>query len=256
MKTFLNVSHPLITGMLRSRDRDGLLQEIARVRAEGAEAFCFSMQVLPPEQKTPTVLKELLDAMSDKPVYLTNYMSGNATEGITWDRLAEELLTAVELGATLIDVPADMFCSADMEFTTDPTAIARQRELVAEIHRRGGEVIMSSHVKRFIPRETVLTIAREQEARGADIAKVVTAADNEQELNENFAINAMLTRELGVKHLFLCNGTHCRRHRILGPLMGSALFLAVENALTSENQPTIAEVKALFSLVEERKIQL
>ena len=44
---------------------------------------------------------------------------------------------------------------------------------------------MSSHVLKFIKTDEVLEIAREQRRRGADIAKIVTAADTESELLEN-----------------------------------------------------------------------
>ena len=188
--------------------------------------------------------------MYDKPIYCTNYMRGNKTANISWNTLSKQLLMAVELGATLIDIPADMFNSSDMELSMNKQAIEEQVRLIEEIHHIGGEVLMSSHVLRYIPKEVVLTIAGQHKARGADISKIVTEANSISELNQNFEIQSLLESRLGIKHLFLCNGTHCRKHRLLGPLLGSCLFLTTENAKAGQNQPTVAEAIRILKSAE------
>lgn len=248
MKTFLKSERPMITGMLKSNNKRDILAEIQRIRADGAEAYGFQIENLDDECKSRENLKEIFDAMRDKPIYCTNYMRGNRTENISWDMLREQLLIAVELGATLIDIPADMFDSSDMELSMNKRAIEEQIRLIEEIHHRGGEVLMSSHVLRYVPKEVVLTIAEQHKARGADISKIVTDASSEEQLNENFTISCMLERELGIKHLFLCNGTHCKMHRRIAPILGSCMFLATENAVTGQNQPTVAEAQLAISL--------
>ena len=250
MKTFLKSDRPIITGMLKSKDKNGILAEIQRIRADGAEAYGFQIDILEDEFKQPHHLKEIFDAMSDKPIYCTNYMRGNTTENISWNTLRDQLLMVVDLGATLIDIPADMFDSSDMELSMNKQAIEEQMRLIDEIHRRGGEVLMSSHVLRYVPKEVVLTIAEQHKARGADISKIVTEANNISELNHNFEIESLLESRLGIKHLFLCNGTHCKKHRLLGPLLGSCLFLATENAQTGQNQPTVAQAISIFKSAE------
>lgn len=252
MKTFLNSNLPIVTGMLRATTKDEILAEIARIRADGAEAYGFQMERMVGESKSEESLREIFAAMSDKPVYLTNYLRSNSTEGITWDTIAQQMLCAVKMGATLVDIPAEMFAPmADMELTTDVNAVERQKKLIEDIHALGGEVLMSSHVFRYIPREAVMTIARAHRDRGADISKIVTDASSEEELNENFTISCMLERELGIKHLFLCNGTHCKKHRRIAPILGSCMFLATENALTGQNQPTVAEARFAISFAEK-----
>ena len=129
-------------------------------------------------------------------------------------------------------------------------AIEEQTRLIDEIHRRGGEVLMSSHVLRYVPKEVVLTIAEQHKARGADVSKIVTEANNVSELNHNFEIQLLLESRLGIKHLFLCNGTHCRKHRLLAPLLGSCLFLTTENAKAGQNQPTVAEAIRILKSAE------
>ncbi len=241
MKTFLDGAYPVITGMLKAQTKKELLAEILRIKADGAMAYGFQMESLVEELKNKESLKEIFAAMDDLPVYCTNYMRGNTTKNISWDTIREQMLMAVELGATLIDMPADMFDSSDMELSMNKQAIESQMRLVEEIHRRGGEVLMSSHVLRYVPKEVALTIAEQHEARGADISKIVTAADTASELNQNFEILSLLQRRLGIKHLFLCNGALCRKHRLVGPLLGSCMFLTTENAKSGLGQPTVAE---------------
>lgn len=250
MKTFLKSDRPIITGMLKSKNKKDILAEIRRIRADGAEAYGFQIENLEEEFKSRENLKEIFDAMYDKPIYCTNYMRGNKTANISWNTLSKQLLMAVELGATLIDIPADMFNSSDMELSMNKQAIEEQVRLIEEIHHIGGEVLMSSHVLRYIPKEVVLTIAEQHKARGADISKIVTEANSISELNQNFEIQSLLESRLGIKHLFLCNGTHCRKHRLLGPLLGSCLFLTTENAKAGQNQPTVAEAIRILKSAE------
>jgi len=250
MKTFLKSDRPIITGMLKSKNKKDILAEIRRIRADGAEAYGFQIENLEEEFKSRENLKEIFDAMYDKPIYCTNYMRGNKTANISWNTLSKQLLMAVELGATLIDIPADMFNSSDMELSMNKQAIEEQVRLIEEIHHIGGEVLMSSHVLRYIPKEVVLTIAEQHKARGADISKIVTEANSISELNHNFEIQSLLESRLGIKHLFLCNGTHCRKHRLLGPLLGSCLVLTTGNAKAGQNQPTVAEAIRILKSAE------
>ena len=250
MKTFLKSDRPIIVGMLKSTNKQDILEEIRRIREDGAEAYGFQIDILEDECKQRHHLKEIFDAMHDKPIYCTNYLRENTTKNISWNRLKEQLLMAVDLGATLIDIPGDMFDSSDMELSMSRQAIEEQMRLIDEIHRRGGEVLMSSHVLRYIPKEVVLTIAEQHQSRGADISKIVTEANCALELNHNFEIESILESSLGIKHLFLCNGTHCKKHRLLGPLLGSCLFLTTENAKAGQNQPTVAEAIRILKAAE------
>ena len=143
-----------------------------------------------------------------------------------------------ECGAALIDVRSDMFCRTDDEVTRDFYAVEKQKKLISEIHKLGAEVLMSTHIFEYRTPENILEIAKLQQQRGADIAKIVTEANSEKELTDAFKTNILLKTELNIPHLFLCNGTHCNRHRLLAPFMGTSFFLCVENSRTQENQPT------------------
>ena len=97
------------------------------------------------------------------------------------DELMNGLFLGLKCGATLVDVMGDTFCPAPEELTTNEEAIKKQMQFIDEIHKKGGEVLMSSHVYEFRPAERVLEMAVEQQRRGADIVKIVTGANTQEE---------------------------------------------------------------------------
>ena len=133
-----------------------------------------------------------------------------------------------------------------MELTRDPSAIARQMALIDRLHSMGCEVLMSSHVLRYIPSGRVIEIALEHQRRGADVTKIVIDTNTKAELGDAFIASVRLTEEVRIGTLLLCNGEYSRTHRHLGPLFGSALFLATENNLSGQDQPTVARAKEVL----------
>ncbi|MBO5653668.1 MAG: type I 3-dehydroquinate dehydratase, partial [Clostridia bacterium] len=61
----------------------------------------------------------------------------------------------------------------DLELSMKQDAIDKQMRLIEQLHKMGKEAIMSSHVLKFTPAETVLEIALEQQRRGVDVVKIV-----------------------------------------------------------------------------------
>ena len=98
-------------------------------------------------------------------------------------------------------------------------------EFIDEVHKRGGEVLMSSHVKKFRSPERVLEIALEQQRRGTDIVKIVTGADTQEEELKNLEICHLLKKELKVPFLFLSAGKYNYLHRTIGPALGVCMWL-------------------------------
>ena len=230
MKTFLGQSRPMITVMLKSKNTGALIEEIKRTSAQGAEAYGLQLEGLQKQYLNRQDLTDIFQAMEDKPCYVTNYARGNINgQNQSDEMLAEELLLALDCGAVLCDVRADMFDRCVGEFTLQDTAVEKQKELIREIHRKGKEALMSSHIFQFTPKEQVYAIAHAMQERGADIAKVVAIADDEKELTEAFETLLLLKKEIVIPTLFLCNGFCSYKHRMLGPLLGSCMYLTVEN---------------------------
>ena len=135
------------------------------------------------------------------------------------------LFFGLECGATLVDVMGDTFCPAPEEFTMDKSAIDKQIKLIDKIHEKGGEVLMSSHIYSYRPPERVFEIALEQQNRGADIVKIVTGAQTQEEELKNLEICNLLKKELKVPFLFLSGGKYSYLHRTIGPALGVCMWL-------------------------------
>ncbi len=247
MASFLKYDRPTIVGMLRSTTTEETLKEIELMLTQGVDAFGFQIEGINPEERKSENYKKIFSAMQDKPAYVTNYTRCNVLD-LTDEELTEELITAVECGAKLVDVRCDLFDRRDDEFSTDEKAIEKQKEVIRKIKAMGAEVLMSAHVLKYIPREKVLEIALSQQERGVDIVKIVTEANSEAELLDNFKTLVTLKEKIDVPVLFLCNGTHCKKHRVLGPLITNGMFLTVENTNTEFTQPTIKKAKEMLTL--------
>lgn len=245
--SFLQKNRPTLTAMLKSGTTEGILGEIEAMLGQGTDAFGFQIEQMKPEERRTENYKKIFSAMRGKPAYVTNYIRGNSVPH-TDEELTEELYVAVECGAKLIDVRCDLFDRQPDEYTFNETAIARQKKIIEKLHAMGAEVLMSTHIFHFVPSEEVLKIALSQQERGVDIVKIVTMANSEEELMDNLKTTVTLKEKLSVPSLFLCNGTHCKKHRILGPVLGSDMFLAVENSRTEDNQPTLKRAKEILTL--------
>lgn len=249
--TFLNQTRPLITGMILKNNPDSIRFEIKNSIYDGADCLGIQLEKLKKEYKTEENYQKIFSACSGHPVYITNYR-GSENKLSTDDELSDELLKALKCGASLGDVPGSLFDSESgmgigLELTMKQTAIDKQMKLIDKIHDMGKEALISSHVLKFVSAETVLEIAYEQQRRGADIVKIVTAANTDEEQMENLRITALLKKELKIPFLFLSGGTHSKIHRMIGAQLGCVTYLAVrehdENSVST--QPTIKAAKAV-----------
>ena len=110
---------------------------------------------------------------------------------------------------------------------------------------------MSSHLYKYAPAERVLEITLEQKRRGADIIKIVTAANNMEQQIENLRITDLLKRELEVPFLFLSGG-ECSLHRRLGIKLGCCMSLCVyeHDALSTPSQPLLSTMKIVRDTID------
>jgi len=249
--TFLNQNRPLITGMILKPTADEVRFAVKNSIYDGADCLGIQLERLEKEYKTEENFKKMFAAAAGRPIYITNYR-GSANKDFTDDELAEGLLTALGCGATLGDVPGSWFdpesgMGVGLELTMKQDAIDKQKRIIERIHEMGKEALMSSHVLKFTPAETVLEIANEQVKRGADVVKIVTAANSDEEQIENLRITTLLKKELNVPFLFLSGGTHSKIHRMIGAQLGCVTYLAVHehDGCAVPTQPTIRAAKAV-----------
>jgi len=243
--TFLNHEKPLKTVMIENNDLNFIYKLIADANMNGADAFGLQVEKMLPEHRNKETYQKIFQAMG-KPVYVTNYFH-TVNEGKTYDDLAEHLKLLAESGATLIDVMGDFYDKHPEELTDDPIAVEKQKKLIDELHAIGAEVIMSSHVRKYIPAERVLEIALAQQERGADICKIVTRADTPKEEAENLRIVTLLKKELKIPFLYLAGGSHQKLLRRVGPMMGCCMWLCVQqhSNFSTKAQPLLSAINAV-----------
>ena len=175
-KTFLNHSNPMLTVMLQCKTPETAIGRIRNANCLGADAYGLQVETLMPEFQNPDTYKKIFTEMQGRPCYVTNYRYA-FNQNLTDDELADGIISLAENGATLCDVMGDLFCKHPEELTDNDEAIQKQMQLIERLHSLDAEVLMSSHLYKFAPAEKVLEIAFEQKRRGADIIKIVTAAN-------------------------------------------------------------------------------
>ena len=243
-KTFLNCEKPTITAMVQADNPDRIKELIDKCLPEGAEAFGMQFEQMKPEYRTREVYEDLF-SYSDKPLYVTNYRL-KYNEEKSDEELAEELLELAECGATLCDVMGDLYDRQPDEVAVSEEAIKKQMELIDELHKKGAEVLMSSHIFKFTSAERVLEIALEHQRRGADISKIVTQAHSTEEEIENLRILNLLKEKVDIPVLFLYNG-HSRVFRKISGEYGNCMYLCVYeyDEFATSGQPFLADVKPI-----------
>ena len=241
--TFLKYEKPLLTCMVQA-DNPARIEELVKLSLpEGAEAFGMQFCKMKPEYRNADTYKSLFELAKPLPVYVTNYRTAE-NAGKSDSELATELLELAECGATLCDVMGDYFDACDGELTMNEEAIEKQMKLIDELHSRGAEVLMSSHIRKFITAERVLEIALEHERRGADICKIVTGAENMAQQIENLRIINLLKENLKIPFLFLAGGESHIMRRIGGEI-GCCMYLCVYeyDELATKIQPLLKGLK-------------
>ncbi len=232
--------------MLQEHDIGNAVKTVRNAMFDGCDAFGFQLEVVDHAQRTDDKLKALFNEMGQKPIYVTNYRTG-INGGKSDDELFEGLMQMLSCGATLADIRGDMYSVAPLELTTDAVAIQKQKDSIKRVHDVGGEVLMSSHVMKFIDSDEVMRIATAHMERGADISKIVTAADTEDQELENLRIIERLRRELDIPFLFLCIGRYTKMVRTIGPFFGSCMWLTVQHhdGLSTNAQPVCRSIRAI-----------
>lgn len=249
--TFLHQSRPLLTCMIQASNPTDATLTIRNAAFDGCDAFGFQQCQMEQKYRDDATIRGLFAQMANKPIYVTNYR-GAKNEGMSDDELGEGLIKLIEQGATLADVIGDMFCPDPIQLTMDPTAIDKQRRLIDRIHEAGGEVLMSSHVLKYTPAEEVLRIAWEQRKRGADVIKIVTAANSDEEEIDNLRTTQLLAKELDTPFVFLSGGTHNKRHRTLGFAFGCDIVLCVEryDYMSTRSQPILRAMRQIVDTLD------
>ena len=241
--TFLNGEKPMITAMIQCHTADDCVKKIKKSLQAGADAFGIQLCQLYLNERSDDHLKKIFAACDGKPIYITSYHL-RESENLTEEECVELLLRGLKCGANLCDVRGDQFDICECQLTENEEAIKKQKDLIDTIHRFGGEVLMSTHDFRTLTCDYVVSVAKEQLHRGADIIKIVIKNDDPDSLPE--AIKTIIElKKLNKPFLFLDLGACAKIIRRVGPSLGVCMYLSVDEygELDTPEQPLISEVK-------------
>lgn len=248
--SFFGRTHTVVTALFHlDADMERNLALIRRSVADGAQGIALQLEDVPPEMRTRDNYRRLMDAAPELPFMFISYRKDRWFGNNDAER-QQCLLLAAETGAEVIDVMGDLYAPAPFELTFDPAAVAKQKELIQAIHDRGAKAVMSSHTDQARTAEEILAHLREQSARGADILKIVTRADTEEELIEAFRTTMLLRRALDKPFIQLCGGKYSRPHRYLAPKFGLAVAFATPEEKPGAVQPSVRQLRTVLDTVD------
>lgn len=242
--TFLQYEKPLLCAMILCPTPELCIAKIKASIAAGADAIGIQLDHLNMEYRTKEAFTEIFTACEGRPIYVTCYRTSQSN-GMTDDECAEQLLLALDCGATLIDVYGDMYeKGAKYQLARDPDAIKKQKELINEIHRRGGEALMSCHTKSNLTVEENIEVAMAQAERGADVLKIVDECNDKNEIPSYIESIQKIISMTDKKLLFLVGGAG-KIIRYIGPSFGVCMYLclAYRDKTDSGVQPLISKIK-------------
>lgn len=242
LKSFRALNAPFIAAIVQERSVEATIANILNAEHDGAKGFMVDLSFLPDSGRMSEALRRIFSA-SGRPMMPLVYRSGCMTpDRVTEDDRAQLMLSALDAGASSIDVMGNLFePDAPRELAQDAYAVKRQMALIERIHARGAEVLISSHMMEVLSAEEVLEHLMRQAERGADIAKIITACNTWEDIEESVRTLNLLRRKMKIPYIYLCNGKLGRFQRFFAPTMGSMLNFGVTayNEISQGAQPTI-----------------
>lgn len=163
----------------------------------------------------------------------------SAEEGGRWQgseaKRREELLSALELGAAIIDV--ELFTG-------------NLKEIVSQIKRKARCLLSFHDLEKTPPRDRMREIVRKQLEAGADICKVVTTA---QKLEDNLAVLQLISDFPKARVVAFAMGPLGLASRILCPLVGGEFTYASigQGKEAASGQLTVRDLRQVYGMVKK-----
>ena len=245
-KSFLNRQSTAISLLYKPVSAAVAIGGARSAECDGADGIALELSRIPQEERTLETFKGIINSVQ-LPFMFIDYRD-DVIHGADDEARQKDLLLAADAGAEVIDVVGDLYDPSPRELTRSPAAIARQKELIEEIHRKGAKVLMSSHAPlEFLTAEEVLAQLQEQASRGADILKIVVRTETQEEMLEAVRTMMLLHERLEKPFVFLGSGKFGRFIRYTGLQLGVAIEFAVHDYVQDPyyHQPTISSFKAV-----------
>lgn len=256
---------PALAGVVREKGVRGAIAEIRNCMYDGATMIDLHMSCL---EKTDVDTLGAIIRSTKLPVLALNY---NKTYNWSSAQLSEEdrvesFLRAVTAGAAGVDIQGytydlsskHAYCGEDKysftkgnpsEIVTDEAVISKQCALIERIHSMGAEVLLSCHPNISMTCEQVVELALFLEKRNPDIIKIVTKAENDDDLAESIRTMLLLKKEVKTPISYHANGIAGSLSRIINPLLGGHIAFCVDRFKESSTMGQL-ELRAAKDVIE------
>lgn len=240
---FTQIKRPFICTIISDSNPTDCKRTIWLSDYDGSDAYQMNLMMLERRFLNEKDLRPVFQA-TGKPILVCHYRwDYEKPLPMDEEKRIQLLIDAVRWGANGIDLEADAFdpstgppewsdeargyslnpASKPRDWTMNPDAIQRQKEVIEEIHGLNGEVLMSAHTRVCLPVEQCVSMAREMESRGADIVKVVRVDTSFEDLLDTMRATLEIKRVLKIPFIMGRHGEHSKIGRVVCPMLGSML---------------------------------
>ena len=238
---------PMIVGVIKQRTVRDAIAEIKNGEMRGARGFDLHLAVLDEEFRNVESIKQIVDA-TDKPILALNYNNGYFGDlGMNEEERTALLMEAVEAGVSAVDLQNysfdteaksafvdDEYIPTGLEFLSEkrprefalkPEIIEKQKKFIDEVHAKGAEVLVSMHLGVHFSFEELKAIATfAHDVKGADIIKMVTPCETDEQLAECISSTILLKRDLPFPFSYHASGKKGLKSRMICPMLGSHIM--------------------------------
>lgn len=243
-KSISKIKSPALAGVVRCKEIMEAIAEIKNCMYSGADMIDLHMSCL---DSSDTESLRAIIASSKLPVLALNYNTFLDWQpaGLTEEERVDSFLRAVEAGADGVDIQGytfdvaskTAFCGEDKysftkgnpkEIVTDDKIISKQCDFIENVHGKGAEVLLSCHPGIPMNSTQVVELALFLEKRNPDIIKIVTIANNEEEMLEAVKAMLLLKKEVKTSVSYHAGGNFGGLTRILNPVLGGQIAFCVD----------------------------
>jgi hypothetical protein len=271
------IPRPFICGVLiDDATPDAVIRTIKLAEYDGADAFELDLQALAPEYRRPQAVAPIFGA-TNRPTFTVYRRYDMSQPEPTWYERDEEArirlqLDCLDAGSVGFDMELDTFdpnvepwpqtpegrryawdpTSPPREVSELPRVVERQRRVIEEAHRRGGEVLASTHSLTRLSVEECVRLGRLAQDRGADAIKIVRFSGSYEDIVETLAATVALRRALVIPFIMMAMGEYGKLTRPVAPLLGSMLVFAKQDYRPGGfyDQPPIRAMRAVFANID------
>lgn len=262
------IQAPAIAGVVKEKTILSAIGEIKNCAYDGATMIDLHMSCL--NDTDVESLRKIVDC-SPLPILALNY---NITcewqnAGYSEEERIDTFLRAVSAGVAGVDIQGYTFHlpskneflgenkysftkANPKEVVTDENIISKQCELIEKVHAMGSEVLLSCHPGVVMNSEQVVDLALFLQKRNPDIIKIVTKAENEDDLAESIRTMLRLKKEVKTPVSYHVNGKCGIPSRIINPILGGQIAFCVDRYNQSSDM-TQLHLKTVSTILENYK---